>query len=250
VKNLIYRLTRSILVKLGKLGWIENILRSIVYEVENREKTKPNSVVLDRYCNPDIGGYANIQSLTEADLSSPRFLTVSEYFDSHPMSAIDIGCAGGDFAARLAQKFPDHEYFGVDFNVDYAVQNFKSPNSQKNIENLTFYGGYFLEMDLPKADAAIFISTASCLLPIELSATFQKMSNNGVRHIIISEPWWWRQSIAPSDVSVESKHAKYVCWNHAYPGLLKHAGFEIVQFEKTIEKSNTERLFIVASKTK
>ncbi|MFL2688020.1 MAG: methyltransferase [Alphaproteobacteria bacterium] len=246
MRNWIYRFIRNTLLILCRKQGFKTIISSVSYELENQNKRKPNAVVLERYLNPEIGGYAHAAPLTGRDLDTLRFSLVKDYIIENRMSAVEIGCAGGDLLGQLATELPDKNYTGIDFNVDFAKQNFKIKHD-KPLTNLEFISGYFLETELPKSDAAILVSTASCFLPLELSATFEKIKNSEIKTIIISEPWWWRQPLSASDTSTNSTHAKYVCWNHAYPGLLKKAGYSITHFEKTVEKSNAERLFIVAT---
>lgn len=246
MKNWIYRFIRNSILRLCGNQAFKTLISSISYELENRGKSKPNEVVLDRYLNSEIGGYARAAPLTERELDVPRFSLVKDYVIANRLSVIDIGCAGGDLLGQIAKELPDQNFTGIDFNVDFAKQNF-SINGDESQNNLNFVGGYFLDMDLPKSDAAIFISTASCLLPLELAASFELLNTSEIKTIILSEPWWWRQPLSALDESTSSTHAKYVCWNHAYPGLLMKAGYSITHFEKTVEKSNTERLFIVAT---
>ena len=247
MKNKIYLAIRFILLLFVKKKALKTILMSVAYEIENKNKTSVTEKVLEKYNNRKIGNYATIARPLARDLHYAfHFKMVLDYIVKNKFSAVEIGCAAGDFLNTCAKKVPDKKFIGIDFNVDIAIKNFITGKKRK--KNLKFIEGYVQNLELPKVDAAVFISTATCLFPIELLKTFKKISASSISTIILSEPWWWRQSISVEDRKTNSSHAKFICWNHAYPGLLKKAGYKIIHLEKQVEKQNTEKLFIVASK--
>ena len=246
MKNNIYLIIRYLVLIFARKQAFKTILMSVAYEIENKNKTSVSEKVLEKYNNREIGNYASSKSLTKDELSTFRFKKVLDYIVKNKFSAVEIGCAGGDFLNALAKKVPDKKFIGIDFNVDFANKKFTKRTAGK--QNLKFIDGYILDLELPKVDAAVFISTASCLFPIELLETFKKIRARGISKIIISEPWWRRQSISIEDTKTNSSHAKFICWNHAYPGLLKKAGYKVIHLERKVEKEDTEKLFMVASK--
>ncbi len=55
-----------------------------------------------------------------------------------PSSILDVGCGGGIFTARLAQKYPQAKVVGIDLNqhaIEFAKQRFKNYPANLSFEN-------------------------------------------------------------------------------------------------------------------
>jgi len=233
-----HRILTPAIIKLGSIGTVKQIIQSAYFTLTHANEERPSPEALDRYTNPEIGGYAPSNGLTKDELDKFRFKAVLDYFRANPQNIIEIGCASGDILGVLAKEQPTKTFEGIDFSVEFAQKLYSAPN-------LTFRKGYFLDMDW-KGEALVMISTATCLLPKELHAAFKQAKQAGVKTIVLSEPWWWNQSIKPESRDAVSVHAKYVCWNHNYPGYLNKHGYKITQLQRVPEKTEVEKLFIVA----
>lgn len=209
------------------------------YMIENLNKERVTSELIERYSTDNVGGYGNLTfnkggenlSSQQRGLILPMLEAVLSKMDKNE-TVCEVGAADGDVIAHLAGSFPKLNFIGVDFSIKNAQKK------HSKLKNLHFEKGYALELlekNKLKGDVVFFSSTAVLFLPKELESYLKKFYENGFENIFISEPSWSFYEYDEKDDKAFSQHLEINAWFHNYPLYLKNAGYKIME-QKIINK--------------
>ncbi|MBF0555996.1 MAG: methyltransferase domain-containing protein [Nitrospirae bacterium] len=218
--------------------FLKNPIRQIFvdyqYLEEHLEVERIPQRVIDAYCDDSLQGYADFKYSKGGDtIETQQRGLILPYLEKainrtgqdRTLTIVEIGTGNGDVVAYLSDKYPEHNFIGVDFSVAVA--------QTKHIKNnLSFKKGYILDMlesyDL-SGDIVFASSTLVLLLPKELKRLILKLKENNFSQIVLSEPVW-DGYILQNSSQVSSKHMGLTHWAHNYAGYLLEEAYSIADF--------------------
>ena len=143
------------------------------------------------------------------------------------LKVAEVGADNDDIIAHLAQTYPLHTYYGIDFSTESAE------TLHGNTPNLELFEGYALDfMKEKKIKPDIFFGSSTFMFfaPNELKLYLKTLKENGCTDIFISEPTWAEHK--PSEkLEAYSCHLEDIVWFHNYFGYLKDAGYKVESFK-------------------
>jgi len=144
---------------------------------------------------------------------------------------VNVGCNYGILDYKLALKYPNYYFIGVDLmhgGIDANKKKFKS-------QNLEYRQGYALDMlkkNQLSGDLLFHCSTLTKMYPLELKSYFLSARKSGFRFIILNEPVWRFQKDAFYNFDKETDSQPIDGFNfiHNYPRMLIDCGYDILHF--------------------
>lgn len=133
---------------------------------------------------------------------------------------IEIGTGNGDVVAHLAERFPQHQFIGVDFSVKNACATHAATGAR-------FIPGYALDLFASgqlAGDIVFGSSTFVVFTPAELRAYVQRFRAAGVTDVVLNEPSWGGCRVEPNAATV-SEHLEAACWFHQYAAYFREGGY-------------------------
>lgn len=79
-----------------------------------------------------------------------------------PQTILDVGCGGGFFTLKLAEKVPDAKILGIDLNSDAIQFALQQQLLKPHLRNVTFETRSQEELSEPQKSADLVISTLVC----------------------------------------------------------------------------------------
>lgn len=212
-----------------------SIIRDYHFMKKNINKQRLSTSALDYMSDESLKGYGDCNfSQGSNDLfKQQRGLILSILLESLQGKQapgrryLEVGCGNGDIVSYLSEKFPDALFTGVDFSTKNAEG--KHPSRP----NLRFISGYALDL-ISAGDLqcdVFFASSLFCVIPpLELKKYIELLRLSPCSEIIINEPSWYGFKQDQTN-RVESFHMGGNAWYHNYAGLLRSAGFKILDFD-------------------
>ena len=177
----------------------------------------------------------DIDHLNVRSLSQKRFLAHLERWlkAGGIRTAANIGARVDIYCAYLAHKFPQTEFFSLDFQPNLALHNSPFPQSP----NWQFKTGYPLQLirdGAVKADLYFFVSASVLMNNTELNAYLDEISKHASA-IAFCEGWWPRAETLtfrverPEQIPKENPYCggDYANYHHNYIAKLEERGYRI-----------------------
>lgn len=147
---------------------------------------------------------------------------------------LEVGCGYGEFLIRLAEKFKDKNFYGVDIS-DWGVSYAQKDATRRGIMNVKFMAGNMESLNFNES----FFDMVFAIKSFHHSYNPQKASDEAYRvlkhgGIFVLEEWAeWAKTGVPERYFPESELRE----------ILERSGFTVVEFEII-----NDEYFVVAKK--